>query len=179
MAGLSASLGWFTHLSSNRVTPCDSLSSIHLHESKVLHLPLILKSFCLSAITVGREKPYKNQWLYFLAKKNHLFWKMNSIPDVGMKSSCIPKAHAPGRRRHASPIKILKRVFFLQRSTKSNYIHMSGIFWDSWWGFCMSCLAFEFYWINTSVGHVRKKIGKIMSGVLFFPYGFYAFSLFL
>lgn len=77
---------------------------------------------------MGEEKPCENQWICFLAKKNHLFWKMNCIPDVSIKSSRILKAHVQGRKRHVSPIKIFKLVFFLQRIAKSNYIHMSGIF---------------------------------------------------
>lgn len=53
---------------------------------------------------------------------------MNYIPDVSIKSSRILKAHVQDRKRHVSPIKIFKLVFFLQRIAKSNYIHMSGIF---------------------------------------------------
>lgn len=60
-------------------------------------------------------------------------------------------------RRHASPIKIFKLVFFLQSITKSNYVHMSGIFWSSWWGLCMSWLGFELHWINTSCGWCDEK----------------------
>lgn len=106
-------------------------SSSHLREPKALHSSLILKYVCGR----GRKKhrrgekqhPYKNQWLYVLAKKNHVFWKMNYVPDMAIKSSSILRAHAWGHQRHMSPIKIFKLVFFLQRIAKSNYIHMSGI----------------------------------------------------
>lgn len=37
---------------------------------------------------------------------------------------------------------------------------MSGIFWWSWWGFWMSCLAFEFYWINIMCGSCNKIFWK-------------------
>lgn len=45
----------------------------------------------------------------------------------------------------------------------------------------MSCLEFELYWINTRCGwrNEKKFFWKKKSGVLFFPYGFYAFFLFL